>query len=142
MLHVFSDTIKKADTTLKLLKIDPFNKDVHKSLESIDVETGTKLRVVTYKRSSSYKSGVLHNFYKRLVLFLSNLTAHMIEKCPLKHLVVRCSSCLNPNSLAIRDKNESSKLKFSKIVEKLASLNQISVKLSDDAKEEFSKFVN
>ena len=28
------------------------------------------------------------------------------------------------------------------MVEKLASLNQISVKLSDDAKEEFSKFVN
>ena len=66
----------------------------------------------------------------------------MIERCPLKHLVVRCSSCLNPNSLAISDKNASSKLRFSKMVEKLASLNQISVKLSDDAKEEFSKFVN
>ena len=142
LLHVFSDTIKKADTILKLLKIDPFSKDVHKPLESIDVGTGAKLRVVAYKRSSSYKSGVLHNFYKGVVLFLSNLTAHMIEKCPLKHLAVRCSSCLNPNSLAISDKNESSKLKFSKMVEKLVSLNQISVKLSDDAKEEFSKFVN
>ena len=88
LLHVFSDTIKKADITLKLLKIDPFNKDVHKSLESIDVGTGAKLRVVAYKRSSSYKSGVLYNFYKGVVLFLSNLTAHIIEKCPLKHLVV------------------------------------------------------
>ena len=84
LLHIFSGTIKKADTTLKLLMIDPFNKDVHKPLESIDVGTGAKLCVVAYKRSSSYKSGVLHNFYEGVVLFLSNLTAHMIEKCPLK----------------------------------------------------------
>ena len=36
-MHVFSDTMKKADTTLKLLKIDPLNKNIHKPLDALDV---------------------------------------------------------------------------------------------------------
>ena len=66
----------------------------------------------------------------------------MIEKCPLKHQIVRCASCSNPNALTLNAKNESSNLKFSKMLVKLTALNQISIKSVVDAKEQFSKFID
>lgn len=134
--------MKKSDTTLKLLKIDPLDKDIQKPPEMVELGTGAKLRVSAYKKSPNYKSGLTHTFYKGAILFLSNLTAHFIQKCPLKYMIVRCSGCLNPNILAISDKHETAKLRFGKMVEKLTSLGQITVKLADDAKDQFTKFVN
>ena len=72
---------------------------------------------------------------------LSNITAHVIEKYPLKHQIVRCASCSNPNALALSAKSESSNLKFPKMLVKLTALNHISIKLADDAKEQFSEFI-
>ena len=46
-MHVFSDTMKKADTTLKLLKIDPLNKNIHKPLDAPDVGMGANLHLYT-----------------------------------------------------------------------------------------------
>ena len=134
--------MKQADTTLKLLKLDPLDKSIQKPATSLEIGMGAKLHIATYKQSSNFKESYLTNFYKGVVLFLSNLTAHMVEKCPLKHLIIRCSSCLSPNTLAISDRNDSTKAKFSKLLEKLTALNQISVKLADNAKEEFAKFID
>ena len=46
-MHVFSDTIKKADTTLKLLKIDPLSKNFHKPPDALDVGMGANLHLST-----------------------------------------------------------------------------------------------
>ena len=54
-MHVFSDTIKKADTTLKLLKIDPLNKNIHQPPDALDVGMGANLHLSTYKKSEKYK---------------------------------------------------------------------------------------
>ena len=94
------------------------------------------------KAKNKYKGSLVLNFHKGVILLLSNVTAHMIEKCPLKHQIVRSASCLNPNTLALSAKNESSKLKFSKMLGKLTALKQISIKLADDAKEQYSKFTD
>ena len=73
---------------------------------------------------------------------LSSITAHMIEKRPLKHQIVRYASCLKPNALVLSAENKSSRLKFSKMLVKLTALNHISIKLADDAKEQFSKITD
>ena len=118
IMHVFSDTMKKADTTLKLLKIDPLNKNIHKPLDALDVGMGVNLHLYTWRKSEKYKGSLVLNFHKGVILLLSNITAHVIEKCPLKHQIVRCASSLNPNNLELSARNESSKLKFSKMVGK------------------------
>ena len=141
-MHVFSDTIKKADTALKLLKIDPLKKNIYKPPDALDVGMGAKLHLSTYKKTEKYKGSLVPDFHKGIILLLSNITAHMIEKCPLKHEIVRYASCSNPNTLALSAKNESSKLKFSKMLVKLTALKQISIKLEDDAKEQLSKCFN
>ena len=91
-MHVFSDTIKKADTILKLLKIDPLSNNIHKPPDALDVGMGANLHLSTYKQSEKYKGSLVLNFHKGVILLLSNITAHMIEKCPLKHHIVRCAS--------------------------------------------------
>ena len=137
----FTDTMKKADTTLKLLKINPLDKDIQKPPEMIEIGTGAKLLVLAYKKKPNHKSGLIHTFYKGAILFLSNLASHFIQKCPLKYVIVRSSACLNPNTLAISDKHEAAKQRFGKMVEKLTSLKQITVKLADAAKDQFAKFL-
>ena len=93
-MHVLSDTMKKADSQLKLLKIDPLNKNIHKSLDAFDVGMGANLHLSSYKKSEKCKGGLVLNFLKGVILFLSDVTAHMIEKCSLKHQIDRCASCL------------------------------------------------
>ena len=141
-MDVFSDVIKKADTTLELLKINPLNKNIPKPPYALDVGMGLNIHLSTYKKSEKCKWRLALSFHKWLILLLSNITAHMIEKCPLKHQIVRCASCSNHNALTLSAKNESSNLKFSKMLVKLTALNQISIKLVDDAKEQFSKFID
>ena len=133
-MFILNSTISKADTVSKLLKIDVSNKNVHKPLESIDVGTASKLLVSKYKKSSSEsKDSKIHKFFKGVCAFLASLTAHMIEKCPLKHLIVRCASCLNPSAMSVVSGKEVTVTKFNKMVEKLVSLNQITTKLGDEA---------
>ena len=108
----------------------------------IDVSIGAQLRITKYKKGSNCKGIAVKEFYKGAIHLLSNIVKQILEKCPLKYQLLRCSSCMNPNILAVNDCNDASKLKFSKMVEKLTSLNQITAKAADDAKEQFSKFVD
>ena len=122
-----------------MLKLDPLDKNFHKPCDSIDVRADAKLHVTKYKQRKSCKTAV-KQFYDGAVCLLPNVVKHMMEKCPLKYQPVRCASCLNPNKLAIHDLSDSTKMKFSKMVEKLTALNQITVKTANDSKEQFSKF--
>ena len=131
----FSDVVVKADTTQKLLKLDPLKKEYHKPCDYIDVSTGAKLHVTKYKQGKNHKSSTVKAFYDGAVRLLSNVVRHMMEKCPLKNQLIRCASCLDPTKLAINDLNSASKSKFSKMVEKLTVLDQITVKTADDSKE-------
>ena len=76
----------------------------------------------------------LEKFCKDVCQFLSALTIHMIEKCPLKHLIICCSSCLNPDAVAVTSQLDVSKVKFRKILENLDFQSHISSKITDEAK--------
>ncbi|XP_057291926.1 uncharacterized protein LOC130614515 [Hydractinia symbiolongicarpus] len=141
-MFILTDTIKKADTTMKLLKIDVSDKNIHKPSETIDVGMGAQLHISQFRRSGDFKGSSFRNFHQETVLFLSSVTSHMIEKCPLKHMIIRCCSSINPNRLAIRDEREVLKLRFSKMLEKLTFLGQVTPKVAEDAKEQFSKLID
>ena len=134
-MHVFWDTVKNANTTLKLLKV------IHKLPDALDVGMGVNLHLSTYKKSEKYKGSLFLDFHKGVTLLLSNITAHMIEESPLKHQVIRSASRLNPNTLALSAK-KSRQSWSSKMLIKLTTLKQISIKLANDATEQFSKFID
>ena len=47
-MFILNDTIKKADTTLKLMKIDTNDVNLHKPYDLIQIGTAAKLDVVNY----------------------------------------------------------------------------------------------
>jgi len=140
-MFVLNSTIEKADTVLKMLKIDTSDRNIYKPLESIELGMASKLLVSKYKKSPHFKDSNLRNFYKGVRIFISSVTSHMMEKCPLKHLIVRCASCLNPNIMSVTSNNDISKMKLNKMLEKLVAVNQITAKQGDEAKEQFCIFV-
>ena len=63
-MFILNGTVKKVDTTLKLMKTDTNDMNLHKPYDLIQVGTGGKLHVANYKRSTDFKEKVLLRFYK------------------------------------------------------------------------------
>ena len=103
-MFILNDTIEKTDTTLKLMKIDTSDVNLHKPYDLIQIGTAAKLHVANYKKSTDFKESTLRRFYKEVFMLLASLTSHFMEKSPLKHLIVRCLSCFNPIVLADTNK--------------------------------------
>ena len=71
-MHVYLDTIKNIDITLKLLKIDSLNKNIHKHPDTLDVGMGGNLNLSTYKKSEKYKGSLVQNFTKGYLIVAEN----------------------------------------------------------------------
>lgn len=119
-MFILSSAVQKADTTLKLLRIDTSDRNIYKPYDFIDVGMAAKMYISEYRKSKQFKESTTKKFYDSVYTFLSSLTSPMMEKCPLRHLIVRCSSCINPNILGVSSQNET----FNKILEKLVSYNK------------------
>ena len=140
-MFVSATTMKNADALIKLLKIDVNGKALYKSGDCTDVGMAAKIHVSNYKKAPGFKNSVLINFWNGVHAGLSQLTSHMLLKSPLKYPLVRYAASMNPSVIVLRNKTELSKLRFSKILEKLVSLDRITVKEADDAKEQYGKFI-
>ena len=101
-MFILNDTIKKADATLKLMKIDINDVNLHKPYDLIQIGPAAKLHIPNYKKSTDIKESALWRFYKD-VCMLASLASHFIEKSLSKHLIVCCSSCFNPVVLAHKE---------------------------------------
>ena len=64
-MFILDDTIKKADTTLKLMKIDTKNVNLHKPYDLIQIGTAAKLHVANYKKSTDFKEVLFKDFIKK-----------------------------------------------------------------------------
>ena len=122
-MFILSDTIKKANSVLKLLQIDVSDVSINKPGSSIDIGVGAKLKVLEYKNSSMFKESTLRQFYKGVCLFLSGATMHMMHKSPIKLLIIRCANSLDTTLLVKAEEEESCKVKFAKLVEMNLKIN-------------------
>ena len=143
LLQMFflNDTIKKVDATLKLMKIDTNDVNLHKPYDLIQIGTAAKLDVANYKKSTGFNESTVQRFDKEVCMLLASLTRHFIEKSPLKHLIVRCSSCFNQIVLADTNKHEVSKKQFGQVMEKLVATGRFKSKEADDAKDQYEKML-
>ena len=69
-MPILNDTIKKADTTLKLMKIVTNDVNVHKPYDLIQVGAAAKLYVASYKKSTDFNESTLSRFYKEVYMLL------------------------------------------------------------------------
>ena len=85
---ILRETLEKADSVKKLLKIDPLNVNTHKPPSNIDVGFAARALVLEYNRKVSNKVLNELKFQKGALALLSNLSLHFIEKSPLKSTIV------------------------------------------------------
>ena len=108
--------------------------NLHKPTDNVDIGMAAK-------QKKNYKLMYVQKFQKEFCQFLSGLTKHMSLKCPLKHLIVRCTSAVNPNNLAVVNQNDFVNTKFTRLLEKLVSMKRSTTKVGDEAKEQYRKLL-
>ena len=87
-MFILKGVMLKADTKIKLLKIDVTDENLHKPGENIDTGMGAKL-YASYKRSPKLKESPLKSFLDGVHRALSGLVVHMLEKSSLAHSFTR-----------------------------------------------------
>ena len=135
-MFILNQTMLKADTLIKVLKIDTSDSNVHKSPNNVDIGMAAQLHLREYKKRLNYKDSAVTKFQKEVCQFVTGLTGHMSHKCPLNYVIVRCASLLNPNVLAVRANYEHYISFFSNLVLQLVVLKQITTKVGGEAKQQ------
>ena len=141
-MFIINETMQKADSLVKLLKVDVSDKGIYKPPDATDIGMGAKLCVSRYKKPPKFKRSVLDEFLKGVQCALSSLLSHLIEKSLLKYSFLRLTASLSPNMLADKSKKALNILRFSKLVEKLASNDRISVEEGDEANHQYLELLN
>ena len=121
-MFTLNDTIKKADTTLKSMKIDTNDVNLYKPYDLIQIGTAAKLNGANYKKSTDFKESTLRRFCKEVCMLFASLMSHFMEK-----------------SLADTNKHEISKKQFSKVMEKLVATGRFKSKETDETKVQCKK---
>ena len=101
-MFILKSVMLKADTQIKLLKIDVMDKNLYKPGENIDIWMGIKLYFSTYKRSPKFKESTLKSFLDGLSRTLSGLVEYMLGKSPLAHFFTRLTGAINLNIIVIK----------------------------------------
>ena len=121
-------------TSHQLIKLDITKKGFLPQL-AIKLPTASKALLSTLEIISSKKIKLID----QCVSMVKTIVLKLQERCPLKYLIVRCSSCLVPRSIV--NDSESVILQFNKVVDKLFKHQQLKNKEADEAKLQFEEFV-
>ena len=133
------DVLQKANTCSSLLKIEVTDKKNQVGIDSVDLGFAIRHDLVLLRKTGKLSDVQLRNFRSGALLFLENLCSHIMEKCPLKYLFVRCASCLSPKSMVDNCQEINEKL-FDKMLMKLVNAKRISGAVADEAKLQYSNF--
>ena len=137
---VLEETLAKADSGRKRLKINPQDVNIRKSADHVDVGSAAKLLISEYKKKSTYKESTVLNFRKEVSVLLATLTSHFMEKSPIKSAVARFVICFDPNYMA--NSQDSAIKAFGLLCEKLLTLKRLpSTKYVEEAKEQYQSFI-
>ena len=73
-MFTLNDTIKKADTTLKSMKIDTNDVNLYKPYDLIQIGTAAKLNGANYKKSTDFKESTLRRFCKEVCMLFASIS--------------------------------------------------------------------
>ena len=122
-------------TSDQLVKLDITKKEGFLPQLAVKLPTASKALLSTLEIISSKKL----NLIDQCVSMVETILFKLQERCPLKYLIVCCSSCLVPRSIV--NESEGVILQFNKVVDKLFKHQQLNNKEADEAKLQFEEFV-
>ena len=133
-IFLLRSVVNDVVTSHQLIKLDITKKGFLPQL-AVKLPTASKALLSTLEIISSKKL----NLIDQCVSMVETILFKLQERCPLKYLIVCCSSCLVPRSIV--NESEGVILQFNKVVDKLFKHQQLNNKEADEAKLQFEEFV-
>ena len=134
------ETLAKADSGRKLLKINPKDVSIQKPADQVDVGSAAKLQIAEYKKKVTYKESKVYTFFKEVTVLYATTASHFIEKSSMKSPIVQRVVCFDPSYIV---KNQDKSIRgFGLLSERPLSLKQLpSSKYAEEAMELYKIFV-
>lgn len=129
------EVLDGAETSFKLTKLDLTKPENLLPCELVKLPTATK----NLLRSNELSHEKKRQFKKDCKVMVVALLKKVQDRCPLKYVVARCSSCLSPHNM-IQHKEKCINF-FEKLVDRLYTGNWLSSKSADEAKKEYFQLV-
>jgi len=133
------DTMSKASSALKLIKIDVEDENHKVTCDKVDLgfAAGNKLKSSSLKNISDRQKLEMKGMCRS---FLVITTAKLLNKSPLKYSLVRNLSCLDPRQM-ISNRQDCSK-KFKDVITKLVEVKRLMEKQCDDVIWQYNSFLD
>ena len=136
---LIADKLKEANTCLKLSKLNFKDANFHKRPTDVVLPIPVKVALSDLKKKGKVSSSKALQFKSDVISFLSVLCAHLVEKSPIKYALARSATSLIPSHIVeVPDSNEK---KFHHLLEILYTSQQLSDKVVEQTKQEYSQFV-
>ena len=137
---ILQDVLTNATNIYKLVQLDPQTKDSRKLSENTDIGFAAKLKLE--QCGLNITDTKVRLFKKQAGDLLAILLAHLIEKSPLKHALVRCAASLNPLHMVNKRKRDACSSNFSTLLQKLVGSSRINAKDAGIVKTQFQKLLD
>ena len=121
---ILKDVLKKKSDLYNLIQINPLVKNIRKNPESVAIGFAVKHKLEQIK--SSLNSLKILEFRKQAGDFLAQLLHHLLEKPPLKYVVLCSAVCFNPMYMRNPAKKSSCESQMDILLQKFVTLGKIS----------------
>ena len=136
---LIADKLKEANTCLKLSKLNFKDANFHKRPTDVVLPIPVKVGLSDLKKKGKVSSSKALQFKSDVISFLSVSCAHLVEKSPIKYAFARSATSLIPSHIVeVPDSNEK---KFHYLLEILYTSQQLSDKVAEQTKQEYSQFL-
>ena len=141
---VKKDIMKSADSAVKLMKIDPLDKNVHKSYSKVDLGFAAEqeLNNVKTRRPNSVSDKQIMELRMQCKDFLAKMSSKLISKCALRYPLARSMSCLDPRQLATSKDTCLQKMKTILAILVPAGRVRGGVAVCDDVMRQYEEFID
>ena len=136
---LLKETLSKANTCLRLSKLNFNDPSLHKRPGDVDPGIGVKLEHSILKKNGKINENQVLNFNRDVVSFVLKTCYHPAEKSPIKVSLPRNSRCFIPSLLV--ENPEFSKARFLRVRENFVTAQQITDGFAEQAKQQFPKFL-
>ena len=130
------DELAKADTYLKICKLDPKDSKLWLPMDKVDVGVAAQKELRSGLANKKISEKQRKTFRSDCQKFLSSMVQKLVERCPMKFQTVHATTCLVPSNVVSGKSN--AQTKFKKLVQKFYDCKWISSTEGDKAKTQFT----
>ena len=131
--------LDEATSVTKLTRINVDDSQNHLAANHVEIGLGAKNAIRQAEVNKSVSSSQIQELRQQCITFLSKLTGKLLERSPLKYVIVRSLVSLNPCYIA--NSPENAVTRFGLILDKLHSSNWLTADQGDEVLTQYKVFL-